>query len=119
MLHARSSIPCPPPPRFVLPLARAVCAGSRLRRDVMATGGVAPVAASSADAAAAAAVLGGQEEQFAFKRAVSRLYEMQSPLFGRGEAVAAASGAAAGGGGSERRVEHSVPTPQAHSPAAA
>lgn len=51
--------------------------GSRLRRDLMADGGVAPVAASAAEAAAAAQRLGGVEERFAFARAVSRLYEMQ------------------------------------------
>jgi len=44
---------------------------------------VAPVAATTEAAAATAAALGGLEEQFAFKRAVSRLFEMQHPLFGR------------------------------------
>ena len=47
----------------------------------MTAGGVAPVAASPGAAAAAAARMGGMEEQFAFKRAVSRLHEMQSPAF--------------------------------------
>eukprot|EP00775_Hariotina_reticulata_P001038 gene1038-1376_t len=55
--------------------------GSRLRRNLMADGGVAPVASSMAAAAEAAALMGGMEEQFAFSRAVSRLYEMQSPLY--------------------------------------
>ena len=55
--------------------------GSRLRRDSTADGGVAPVAASSADAAATAQRLGGAEERFAFARAVSRLHEMQGPLY--------------------------------------
>ncbi|KAL4438248.1 hypothetical protein ABPG77_010609 [Micractinium sp. CCAP 211/92] len=55
--------------------------GSRLRRNLMADGGVAPVAATAAEAAAAAQCLGGVEERFAFARAVSRLYEMQSPLY--------------------------------------
>ena len=32
-------------------------------------------------AAAAANLLGGAEERFAFARAVSRLYEMQGPLY--------------------------------------
>jgi predicted ATPase len=39
------------------------------------------VASTAAEAAAAAALLGGAEERFAFARAVSRLFEMQSPLF--------------------------------------
>ncbi|KAL4857708.1 AFG1-like ATPase [Chlorella vulgaris] len=52
--------------------------GSRLRRDLTQDGGVAPVGATSADAAAVSRRLGGAEEQFAFARAVSRLYEMQS-----------------------------------------
>lgn len=47
----------------------------------MAEGGVAPVIASPAAAAAAAARMGGMEEQFAFKRAVSRLHEMQSAAY--------------------------------------
>ncbi|KAG2426188.1 hypothetical protein HXX76_013169 [Chlamydomonas incerta] len=55
---------------------------ARLRRDVMATGAVAPVAAGGAAAlAAAAGALGGAEERFAFRRAVSRLLEMQSPAY--------------------------------------
>ena len=57
------------------------CAGSRLRRNLMVDGGVAPVAATSDAAAAASAQLGGAEEQFAFARAVSRLHEMQSEKF--------------------------------------
>jgi predicted ATPase len=52
-------------------------AGSKLRTNLMADGGVAPVKSS----AESAALLGGREEQFAFSRAVSRLYEMQSPLY--------------------------------------
>jgi predicted ATPase len=52
-------------------------AGSKLRTNLMADGGVAPVKSS----AETAALLGGMEEQFAFSRAVSRLYEMQSPLY--------------------------------------
>ncbi|KAG2436005.1 hypothetical protein HYH02_011718 [Chlamydomonas schloesseri] len=54
---------------------------ARLRRDVMAGGAVAPVAASPAALAAAAGALGGAEERFAFRRAVSRLLEMQSPAY--------------------------------------
>lgn len=53
--------------------------GSRLRRDLTVEAGVAPVALTPAERAKAAAVLGGMEEKFAFKRAISRLYEMQSP----------------------------------------
>lgn len=55
--------------------------GSRLRRDLMAEGGVAPVAATASAALAAAQNLGGMEEKFAFKRAVSRLHEMQSDTY--------------------------------------
>lgn len=74
--------------------------GSRLRRDVLADGGVAPVAADERAALAAAAELGGLEEKFAFQRAVSRLFEMQHPLFGRrSSGAAAALGAGTGGGG--------------------
>ena len=56
-------------------------AGSRLRRDLMAEGGVAPVAVTAAAAQAATQNLGGVEEKFAFARAVSRLYEMQSDTY--------------------------------------
>jgi hypothetical protein len=42
----------------------------------MAAGGVAPV-----QGATAAQSVGGLEERFAFSRAVSRLYEMQSPRY--------------------------------------
>ena len=64
--------------------------GGRLRRDAMADGGVAPVLASATPEAAreAAARLGGAEEQFAFARAVSRLHEMQSPVYQITSAVA-------------------------------
>eukprot|EP01023_Acetabularia_acetabulum_P027310 TRINITY_DN2584_c0_g2_i5.p1 TRINITY_DN2584_c0_g2~~TRINITY_DN2584_c0_g2_i5.p1 ORF type:complete len:583 (-),score=101.02 TRINITY_DN2584_c0_g2_i5:264-2012(-) len=43
--------------------------GQRLRRDVMSSGGVSPVASKQGDAEKAARQLGGFEEQFAFKRA--------------------------------------------------
>ena len=43
--------------------------------DVMAKGGVAPVF-SPGGSSVTSAQLGGLEEQFAFARAVSRLYEM-------------------------------------------
>lgn len=56
-------------------------AGSKLRTDLLSDGGVAPVLEDRQAAAEAAALLGGAEERFAFARAVSRLYEMQSPLF--------------------------------------
>lgn len=55
--------------------------GSRLRRDLLSYGGVAPVASTTSAAKEAAALMGGMEEKFAFARAVSRLYEMQSPLY--------------------------------------
>ena len=44
-----------------------IAAGSRLRRDLMAEGGVAPVAATASAAVAAAQNLGGMEEKFAFR----------------------------------------------------
>ena len=52
--------------------------GSRLRRNLMADGSVAPVAASATAAAAAARTLGGEEERLAFARAVSR-YKGSAP----------------------------------------
>lgn len=48
--------------------------GARLRRDVTTPGGVAPVGAAPLEA-----ILSGREEDFAFRRAVSRLIEMQTP----------------------------------------
>ena len=41
-------------------------------------GGVAPVGGTAVEAVALRARLGGEEERFAFVRAVSRIYEMQS-----------------------------------------
>lgn len=70
--------------------------GSRLRRNVMAEGGVAPVAASPSALVAAVHSLGGSEERFAFSRAVSRLYEMQSALYINVRAKAPSSGGNAG-----------------------
>jgi predicted ATPase len=57
--------------------------GASLRRDAGAHGGVAPLEATPARRAA----LGGDEERFAFARAVSRLHEMQGAAWaaGRGE----------------------------------
>lgn len=55
--------------------------GGRLRRDVMAVGGVAPVGARAQEAQRLQARLGGLEEQFAFRRAVSRLHEMQTDAY--------------------------------------
>ena len=51
--------------------------GGRLRRDLMREGGVAPLA----DSAALQIQLGGAEEKFAFARAISRLYEMQTDAY--------------------------------------
>jgi len=50
-------------------------ADSRLRRDVMSGGGVAPVF-SPGTATVTSTHLGGLEEKFAFARALSRLHEM-------------------------------------------
>uniref|UniRef100_A0A061S3B3 Lactation elevated protein 1-like n=1 Tax=Tetraselmis sp. GSL018 TaxID=582737 RepID=A0A061S3B3_9CHLO len=52
--------------------------GGKLRRNVLADGGVAPVGSSQKALQAAAHHYGGMEEKFAFRRAVSRLYEMQT-----------------------------------------
>ncbi|KAK9808342.1 hypothetical protein WJX73_003940 [Symbiochloris irregularis] len=55
--------------------------GSRLRRDLLQEGGVAPIADSANQAVNLAGQLGGLEERFAFRRAVSRLHEMQSTAY--------------------------------------
>lgn len=47
----------------------------------MQEGGVAPIADSANQAVNLAGQLGGLEEKFAFKRAVSRLHEMQSAAY--------------------------------------
>lgn len=54
---------------------------SRLRRDVQAEGSVAPLGASKEDKASIHSLLSGREELFAFRRAVSRLMEMQTPVY--------------------------------------
>ncbi|XP_073283495.1 uncharacterized protein [Primulina huaijiensis] len=51
--------------------------GSKLRRDVLAEGGVSSGGAPSG----ITSLLSGQEEMFAFRRAVSRLIEMQTTLY--------------------------------------
>lgn len=51
--------------------------GTKLRRDVMAEGSV----SSGGAPTGIVSMLSGQEEMFAFRRAVSRLIEMQSPLY--------------------------------------
>uniref|UniRef100_A0A6N2LA01 AAA+ ATPase domain-containing protein n=1 Tax=Salix viminalis TaxID=40686 RepID=A0A6N2LA01_SALVM len=51
--------------------------GGKLRTDVLAKGNVGSVGASSG----IVSMLSGQEEMFAFRRAVSRLIEMQTPLY--------------------------------------
>lgn len=55
--------------------------GSRLRRDLTKEASVAPVVTNQEEKAKAQAAFGGMEEKFAFARAVSRLYEMQSPVY--------------------------------------
>ena len=57
--------------------------GAKLRRDATAHGGVAPVAATEGGMKGAMAKLSGLEEKFAFRRAVSRLLEMQTPAYVR------------------------------------
>ena len=56
---------------------------SKLRRNLVAAGGVAPVAGSAQEQLRLTAHLGGAEEQFAFRRALSRLHEMQTPRYRR------------------------------------
>ncbi|KAM3308525.1 AFG1-like ATPase isoform X2 [Capsicum chacoense] len=51
--------------------------GTKLRRDVLAKGNVSSGGAPSG----ITSMLSGQEEMFAFRRAVSRLIEMQTPLY--------------------------------------
>ncbi|XP_024033772.1 AFG1-like ATPase isoform X2 [Citrus clementina] len=51
--------------------------GGKLRRDVLAEGSV----SSGGAPAGIVSMLSGQEELFAFRRAVSRLIEMQTPLY--------------------------------------
>ncbi|XP_004498664.1 uncharacterized protein [Cicer arietinum] len=51
--------------------------GGRLRRDVLAEGSV----GSGGTPVGITSILSGQEEMFAFQRAVSRLIEMQTPLY--------------------------------------
>ena len=62
-------------------IMKHIRAGSRLRRDLTREGGVAPIADSSSAASALAGQLGGLEEKYAFKRAISRLHEMQSASY--------------------------------------
>jgi predicted ATPase len=54
---------------------------SRLRRDVQAEGSVAPLGVSKEGKASIHSLLSGREELFAFRRAVSRLMEMQTPVY--------------------------------------
>ncbi|KAJ1292677.1 hypothetical protein BS78_01G008300 [Paspalum vaginatum] len=51
--------------------------GTRLRRDVLAEGNV----GLGPSTTGLVAILSGQEEMFAFRRAISRLIEMQTPLY--------------------------------------
>ncbi|KAL5850310.1 hypothetical protein ACOSQ4_008323 [Xanthoceras sorbifolium] len=51
--------------------------GTKLRRDVLAEGSV----SSGGRPSGIVSMLSGQEEMFAFRRAVSRLIEMQTPLY--------------------------------------
>ncbi|CAN6286148.1 unnamed protein product [Urochloa humidicola] len=51
--------------------------GTKLRRDVLAEGNVGLRPSTSG----LVAILSGQEEMFAFRRAISRLIEMQTPLY--------------------------------------
>ncbi|GFR49686.1 hypothetical protein Agub_g11835 [Astrephomene gubernaculifera] len=76
---------------------------ARLRRDATTAGGVAPVAASPTSLALTVGALGGAEERFAFRRAVSRLLEMQSPQYIAG-ALAMRRGQQQGGQAQQQRV---------------
>eukprot|EP00200_Dunaliella_tertiolecta_P018552 CAMPEP_0202400428 /NCGR_PEP_ID=MMETSP1128-20130828/2722_1 /ASSEMBLY_ACC=CAM_ASM_000463 /TAXON_ID=3047 /ORGANISM="Dunaliella tertiolecta, Strain CCMP1320" /LENGTH=682 /DNA_ID=CAMNT_0049003971 /DNA_START=28 /DNA_END=2073 /DNA_ORIENTATION=- len=55
--------------------------GSKLRTDLSSDAGVTTFATSPTEVKEAKALLGGLEEQFAFARALSRLYEMQSQAY--------------------------------------
>lgn len=57
---------------------------TRLRRDVTLSGSVAPVGSTKEERKTIQFLLSGREELFAFQRAVSRLIEMQSPLYLQG-----------------------------------
>ncbi|KAF8708807.1 hypothetical protein HU200_030196 [Digitaria exilis] len=70
--------------------------GTKLRRDVLAEGSVGLRPSTSG----LVAILSGQEEMFAFRRAISRLIEMQTPLY-------------------VERVQHAHPSFQLQSPAVA
>ncbi|KAK9079481.1 hypothetical protein SSX86_001153 [Deinandra increscens subsp. villosa] len=54
--------------------------GSKLRRDVLAEGSI----GSGSGPAGIISMLSGKEEMFAFRRAVSRLIEMQTPFYQEG-----------------------------------
>eukprot|EP00899_Mesostigma_viride_P023388 jgi/Mesvir1/4233/Mv22204-RA.1 len=55
--------------------------GTKLRRDVTSEAATAPLATTPAQRAALSFYISGQEEKFAFRRAVSRLIEMQAPSY--------------------------------------
>lgn len=55
--------------------------GTRLRRNVGESGGVAPLGASVQERGAIEQQLSGREEEFAFRRAISRLLEMQTASY--------------------------------------
>eukprot|EP01018_Ginkgo_biloba_P021069 Gb_14272 [translate_table: standard] len=55
--------------------------GAKLRRDVLSPGNVAPIASTNEERASIQSLLSGREEMFAFRRAVSRLIEMQTPPY--------------------------------------
>lgn len=57
---------------------------TKLRRDVLSPGDVAPVASTNEARASIQSLLSGREEMFAFRRAVSRLIEMQTPGYLQG-----------------------------------
>ncbi|XP_057824623.2 uncharacterized protein LOC131036686 isoform X5 [Cryptomeria japonica] len=55
--------------------------GTKLRRDVLSSGDVAPIASTNEERTSIHSLLSGREEMFAFRRAVSRLIEMQTPAY--------------------------------------
>lgn len=57
---------------------------TKLRRDVLSPGDVAPVASTNEARESIQSLLSGREEMFAFRRAVSRLIEMQTPAYLQG-----------------------------------
>lgn len=55
--------------------------GSKLRRNLEASGEVSPFASAASATSQAGTLFTGEEEHFAFNRAISRLFEMQTERY--------------------------------------